>query len=477
MSAIAQVKAPVGQAPGGRETTSPVQALGETVAQRLFPGHLELVPGLNEVYELELALCESRILTDSEIVRHGAYFASVGETPTNHYLMCRGEPLRVADHSSSRLRSFFQENQFKTGYGTHGLFPYRGKFHPQMTKALLNIMGLKPGETVLDPMMGSGTVLIEARLMGIHSTGVDASPFCVFMAKVKSEAITLSLAPLRAALEASEQVFQFFSSRSPDDGGSKSPATATGNVSDLRKWSDEPGGRPRKEHWTVVDLPDGLEAGPVRDFLLLAYLDSAGYAERSQRKSHLVQFKSILERYVFSVEKIQRVLSGVEGDLGTTTPTLGDARKLRMHDECVDGILFSPPYSFALDYVSNDALHLRYLGIDVDELRSNMVGLIGQTPRERVENYRRDMESVLGECNRVLRAGRLCTIVVGTNNNQIGKALDLPPEKVQGTDEFLTEAGQRQGLKLVRTFTRQITGMANTMRTESILVFQKIPDA
>ena len=31
----------------------------------------------------------------------------------------------------------------------------------------MNVMGLKPGETILDPMMGSGTVLIEAQLMGI----------------------------------------------------------------------------------------------------------------------------------------------------------------------------------------------------------------------------------------------------------------------------------------------------------------------
>jgi hypothetical protein len=32
---------------------------------------------------------------------------------------------------------------------------------------MINVMGLKPGETVLDPMMRSGTVLIEARRMGI----------------------------------------------------------------------------------------------------------------------------------------------------------------------------------------------------------------------------------------------------------------------------------------------------------------------
>jgi len=142
---------------------------------RLFPAHLELVPQLNEVYELELAFYESQVLSDEEMIRNGAYFARVGDTFTRHFLMCSGEPVRLPQHSSSRLRSFFQTNQFKTGYATHGLFPYRGKFHPQMIKGLINVMGLKPGDTILDPMMGSGTVLIEARLMGIKSVGIDAT--------------------------------------------------------------------------------------------------------------------------------------------------------------------------------------------------------------------------------------------------------------------------------------------------------------
>jgi len=52
---------------------------GVGIRQRLFPSHLELVPQLNEVYELELAFYESQILSDDEIVHNGAYFARVGE--------------------------------------------------------------------------------------------------------------------------------------------------------------------------------------------------------------------------------------------------------------------------------------------------------------------------------------------------------------------------------------------------------------
>ena len=75
--------------------------------------------------------------------------------------MCIGESLKLPDYSSSRLKSFFQKNIFRTGYATHGLFPYRGKFHPQMIRGIINIMGLKPGDTVLDPTMDQGLCLLK----------------------------------------------------------------------------------------------------------------------------------------------------------------------------------------------------------------------------------------------------------------------------------------------------------------------------
>jgi len=102
-----------------------------------------------------------------------------------------------------------------------------------------------------------------------------------------------------------------------------------------------------------------------------------------------------------------------------------DARFLPLQDSSVDGILFSPPYSFAIDYLKNDSFHLEFLGADIGALRENMVGLRGRTPRQRFDFYKSDMERVLSECARVLRPGRCCTIVVGTNDNQIGKILGI----------------------------------------------------
>lgn len=444
--------------------------LSTTALERLFPSHLELVPQLNELYELEIAFLESQVLTDEEVIRNGAYFARVGDTLTRHFLICSGEPVRLPQHSSSRLRSFFQTNQFKTGYATHGLFPYRGKFHPQMIKGLLNIMGMKPGETVLDPMMGSGTVLIEASLMGIESFGIDASPFCRFMTQAKLDGLTLPLGPVREALSVSESVFEYFKTLAgqPVQGSKRRPEFYS---QDLLSIMEPEASYPASASDT--NLPTSCKDPAVHSFLLLAYLDSAGYAERSSRASPYEQFRAILERYLFVSEKIQRVLEGAESDLARSEALEGDARSLPLSDASVEGVLFSPPYSFAIDYLENDSFHLDFMGVDVQNLRKSMVGLRGDTSRERFELYANDMDSVLSECARVLRPGRLCTVVVGTNNNQLGKILDVPPNEVQGIDELIVELGHRHNLRLIRRLSRQITGMANTMRSEFILLLQR----
>jgi DNA modification methylase len=452
------------------QTKNITDILSHTIYQSLFPQHLELVPQLNEVYELELAYYESQLLSDEEIIRNGGYFARVGDMLTRHFLMCRGEPVKLSQHSSSRLKSFFQTNQFKTGYATHGLFPYRGKFHPQMIKGLINAMGLKPGDTILDPMMGSGTVLIEARLMGIKSVGIDSSPFCRFMTQAKIDAMTIPLEPIRIALNKSELVFEYFKRKAgqPKQGSKIRLEDYQKNLFSLKESNSE-----YLSKQINVKLPAGCDADDVYNFLLLAYLDSAGYSERSERKSPYEQFRAILERYLFVTEKIQCVLAGTESELAEAKPQGADARCLPLDNSSIDGILFSPPYSFAIDYLENDSFHLGFLGIDINKLREEMIGLRGKTLREKYDLYKMDMEKVISECARVLRPGRICTIVVGTNNNQLSKILGVSPDHVKGIDEIIIELGAQHSFNFIRKLNRQITGMANTMRTEFIVMLQR----
>ena len=426
---------------------------------------------MNELYEMELASAEAALISDEELVRNAGYFARVKNEWTRHFLICSGEPLRLPKHSSSQLRSFFQSNQFRTGYATHGLFPYRGKFHPQMIKGLLNAMGLRSGDTVVDPMMGSGTVLIEAKLMGIKSVGLDASPFCRFMVQAKLDGLTVPLRPLQAACQESKAVFEHFRKRAgqPSAGSKVRYYAPTEHLDGA--FRDGPG--PFTYDGNFGALPNGCDAGAVYRFLLLAYLDSAGYSERSERKAPYDQFHAILERYYFVVEKIQNVFGGFESEMAEATALHGDARRMPLDSESVDGVLFSPPYSFAIDYLENDSFHLSYLGVDLECLRKEMVGLRGSVMREKFDLYLQDMEQVMAECARVLRPGRVCPVVVGTNNNQLSKILGTTPDSVTGIDELISNCADGHGLHQVRKLHRQIRGMSNTMRTEYIVFLQK----
>ena len=442
--------------------------LSNGMYHRLFQKHHMIIPQLSEVYELALAYYESRILSDEELLRNGAYFSRIGGELTHHFLMCTGDPVLLPGHSSSRLKSFFINNQFRTGYATHGLFPYRGKFHPQMIKALINIMGLKPGNTILDPMMGSGTVLIEASLMGIKSIGFDASPFCEFMARTKYDALSLSQEPLNRAEKTFEQVFDFFTkfAGKPVLGSKKKETPIKNRIQEAK--IDFAASNFKK----LIDIIQTDDINTV-NFLLLAYLDSAGYSERSKRKSPLLQFKSILERYVFVVRKIDRVLKFLKIQLAETEISKGDARTMSIEDCSVDGILFSPPYSFAINYLLNDSFHLNFFGENIGELQKDMVGLRGKNIKEKYALYIEDMERILSECARVLRPECFCTIIIGTNDNQLSKALGVPKSQVTGLHKTVINLACQHGFSLTRLLSRRISGIANTMRDEFIVILRK----
>lgn len=84
--------------------------------------------------------------------------------------------------------SFDHLRERDTTKHVHRLHPYKGKFIPQLVQYFIDdhIDGFKKnvyfktGDIILDPFSGSGTTLVQAHEMGIHSIGIDISRFnCV----------------------------------------------------------------------------------------------------------------------------------------------------------------------------------------------------------------------------------------------------------------------------------------------------------
>ena len=108
---------------------------------KLFNKEITLLPSVTEVFELELAYLEFLMLNKKDIIDRSAFAMSYNNEYTKHFLSYSQISDELTKSRSAQTNSYFKNGQFSTGYATHSLFPYRGKFHPQLIKGLINILG------------------------------------------------------------------------------------------------------------------------------------------------------------------------------------------------------------------------------------------------------------------------------------------------------------------------------------------------
>lgn len=77
---------------------------------------------------------------------------------------------------------------------THNLYKYPARFSPVFARSAIEHF-TSPGDTILDPFVGGGTTMVEARLAGRNAFGSDISSLAVFLTRTKT--IPLSNADLR----------------------------------------------------------------------------------------------------------------------------------------------------------------------------------------------------------------------------------------------------------------------------------------
>lgn len=397
--------------------------------EKLFAKDYQLIDGTDEIFELDLALWEYEALSKKELIDRSAYLKSVDGKETTHFRTCNLQNLEeVHKNSSFRTKVFFLDGKYSTGYATHGLFPYRGKFHPQLIRALLNILDIKPGHTILDPMAGSSTVAVEANLLGIDAISVDLSPFCELMGKVKTFALNLDINILESIVANPKEILEKLKK-------DKVPEYFKNNKDDKKR-----------SYYEIV---------------LLAFLDTVGFAGRSNSSIDKL-FPRVLERYISTIKYFQEARQKMDLKIGRSKIIQGSVMKLPIDDNSIDAIITSPPYSFAIDYLKNDQPQLEYLGHNLEVLRQEMIGLQGRGVENKLEIYFDKMDQALGEMKRVSKKNAPVVIIIGTNDIQTnGVRLETK----------VIELGEKQGLKFELNLKKPIRGLQNTMKEESILFF------
>lgn len=386
---------------------------------------LTLLPNLQFIYELHMARLEAARLTDGSAVANDFRSFTANGT-TNAELVKRrsayvgeidGEPTDYARLTKKNITRAFNQ------YITHWFYPYKGKFHPQMVRGLANIMGLKPGETLLDPFSGSGTTVVEGALLGLKTIGYDISPLCVLIGKVKANAIhhLKKIAP-------QEEKFSLLCE-----------VPSTWNEDIARKLSD-----------------------PVLSVDLLAHMiarsDEARRGQDFTAKVHLNREKMLRSLQLMKEGCDELGIKPVPAHL-----EIVDARQLPLKDESVHGIITSPPYSIALNYVENDAHSLEALGYDLTRIKDEFIGVRG-SGQKRFDLYEEDMEKSYSEMARVLKPGGKASIVLGNVTFQ-GQELDTVKNCIAHCE--------RHGLQLTCQIDKLIYGLYNVMMREWILIFEK----
>lgn len=89
--------------------------------------------------------------------------------------------------------SFDHLREKDTTKHVHRLHPYKGKFIPQLVEYFIDSHTddfktstyFKTGDIILDPFSGSGTTLVQAIEVGMHSIGIDISHFNCMITDVK----------------------------------------------------------------------------------------------------------------------------------------------------------------------------------------------------------------------------------------------------------------------------------------------------
>jgi len=272
---------------------------------------------------------------------------------------------------------------------THYLFRYPAKFHPPVVRTLIERF-TQPGDVVLDPFCGSGTLLVEAAVAGRHCIGTDIDPLAVFVARVKTHVYN-DAHLRRSAVSLLERVSEMC--RTADECARRQFDDIT--LEDMsavllaeRLWIPE---IPNLLHWfrryVIIDLSrirKIIAELPVPqthiDFFLVCFasviraasnadpvpvsgLEVTAHMRRKEAAGRIINasalFASAVKKRLEAVAEFGRATLDVR-----TSVRQIDATKVRKHIRTsVDAVITSPPYHNAVDYYRRHQLEMFWLGL------------------------------------------------------------------------------------------------------------------
>ena len=494
-----------------RKKTASVKVFFGPPPYRLFP------------YEEYLRRCEVQIVTNQTSLPRtldGEFALSPAALIASRRLVFTHR-INLDGGESGRTWQAILENGLATSVGnrkdpkyvTHGLHPYKGKFYPQLAKALLNTARLRDGAAVLDPFCGSGTTLLEGFLNGLRTRGIDMNPLAALIARAKVGILDLSPEVVTEAVEAILAKL----AKAPDTPDYNDDEFRRECLQEIARWFPSP--VIAKLNWLLKTIRR-TTAGPISDFFQVVLSSIVRDVSQQDPNDLRIRYRKVLldDEDVFGLfsqhlaahfgrlQKFWSVRGYSPCEFYPAAAIEGDSRswdafeRLGIKAGGVDAVLTSPPYATALPYIDTDRLSLlTVMGISGQGRRPLEQALIGsreivtsernafeekiahasidlnkdvggflQSLHHRLARadvgFRRknmpallirffaDMKAVLTNCYTALRPGGEAMIVIGDNRIEIGGVDERIP-----TTDFISSLGVSVGFSMVEEFDISVT--------------------
>ncbi len=367
--------------------------------------------------------------------------------------------------------SFSDKTRKDTAYITHGYHRYPAKFIPQIVSRLAEKY-TKEGDLIVDPFGGCGTTLVESKIMGRPSVGVDINPVAVLITKAKitpinPEKIEEALAQLETKL----------------DKYNKNTKVRAPEHERIDYWF-----RPeeKKELAFIFSEISKLRDQDIRDFFYCAFsnilkncsiwMQKSNKPTRDKNKTPSAPIPTFYRQVRMMMrgnEQFYRLTKGKDHLKTRSKVYCADARKIPVENNSVSLITTSPPYVTSYEYADLHqltALWLEYTK-DLSSFRKRFIGTsyhtkqnlvlnsilaekirsdllkIDKNTAEEVSTYFSEMNQVFEEMKRILKKGGKTCIVVGNTKLKGVEILNA---------EVFAEQLQNLGLKITEIIKREI---------------------
>ncbi len=311
--------------------------------------------------------------------------------------------------------------------------PFPARMAPEIALKHLSRKTRKKRLTVLDPMMGSGTIPVIAASTGHRAIGYDVDPLAVMVSNAWGKSLNSRkyLAAVKRVIDSSKKdrkKYKFEDKETQEYANFWFDAKVQQRLHALSvAISNEPKSL-LSALWCAFSkliITKNAGASRARDVSHSRPHRVREFASFDPRDEYLKSAKAVLKRHV---------------DLGESrSPAISlrraDARKLPLPSSSVDVVLTSPPYLQAIDYLRGHKLALIWMGHTIPELRKIRSSSIGSERGYSSDQYQRvlnrsvtteldrrstrialryifDLDKVIEEMSRVVKKNGHITFVV-----------------------------------------------------------------